>query len=468
MTAPKADIYQMQVMNPGATMPLIIPVLVVCNTSDEDLFRNIEANAARQVEWVAFAPEHVQTAVLVGGGPSVADHLDDIRALADAGATIFAMNAASWYLRRNGIAVDFQVIADAKPETAHLVDHGAIGHLIASQVDPDTLEAVLTTNSAPRLWHLGIDGMEDRFPADRRRRGGYALIGGGAAVGNSALCLAYVLGYRWMKCFGYDSSHRGDASHAYDQPMNRFIPTLPVEWAGRRYTASVAMKAQAEKFQITAQRLEQHGCSVDVFGEGLLPAMFNTPAGDMTERDKYRLMWQFDGYRDYSPGADAVETFMKVAIPHDMVIDFGCGTGRASVIMHRLGVNVFLIDFADNCRDAEAMDLPFLEWDLSTPVPARAPHGFCTDVMEHIPTAIVPKVLANILEAAGTVFFQISTVVDAFGDVIGQRLHQTVQPHEWWADAIGTAGGTITWEECGPVSSSFLVTRDLSDRKHSK
>lgn len=460
MTAPKSDIYQMQLQNPHATLPLIIPVLVLCNTPDEELEDNIRANSALDLPWVSFREPHDGIAVLVGGGPSLVDHIKEIQALVDDGATVFAMNGASQFLRDNypNIPVDYQVIADAKPETASLVDEYAGRHLFASQVNPETFKR----SRGAMLWHLGIKDMEDMFPEERRKRGGYALVGGGAAVGNSAACLAYVMGYRTLHCFGYDSSHRGDASHAYEQPMNRFIPTIDVEWAGKTYTSSLAMKAQAEKFQITAQGLKQKGCNVIVHGDGLLPAMYNTPPHDLSERDKYRLMWQFDGYREFSPGEGLVSKFIEVAKPDGLIVDFGCGTGRASIALNEQGYDVFLVDFADNCRDEEAIGLPFLEWDLTLPCPISAPYGLCTDVMEHIPPQDVETVLRNILNSAETVFFQISTVADVFGDVIGQRLHRTIKPHYWWAGILRSLG-EIKWQEQRDNASCFLITRIPSE-----
>jgi len=461
MTAPRSQIVQMTYQNPQAEKPLFIPVLVICNTSDEDLERNVRENSKRDLKWVKLEEPHDRIAVMVGGGPSVTDHVDDIRALDRKGAHIFAMNAASEWCHEHRISVDYQVIADAKPETAGLVDPWAEEYLFASQVNPECLRYI--GGDFGTLWHLEVGNIERWFPEKRVKRGGYALIGGGAAVGNSALALAYTMGYREFHIFGYDSSHRDGQSHAYPQDMNRFIPCVDVEWGGRTYHSSVAMKAQAEKFQITAQALKQEGCTLHVYGDGLLPAMYLTKPKDLTEQDKYRLLWQFDTYRQVSPGEHAVPTFLEVAKPDGLVIDFGCGTGRAGLELSKSGHEVLLIDFADNCRDEEAMSLPFLEWDLARPIPARAHWGFCSDVMEHIAQGQVNDVLANIMEAAETVFFQISTRKDDCGELIGHTLHLTVKPHAWWMEAFEWVGASVTWSREAEGVSQFLVKGESNE-----
>ena len=450
---PATSMVQMPYQNPHAANPLYMPVLVLRNTPDDEIERNVRINAARDLPWIGMHPAHDRVAIMCGGGPSLVDHIHEIQEWADYGGVVFAMNGASQFLRGHGIVVDYQVIADAKPETASLVDLEACHHLIASQCDPSTV-AVRTT-----LWHLASDETLDRlFPVERRKRGGYALIGGGATVGNCALCLVYVMGYRQMEVFGYDSCHRGDDSHAYEQTMNRFMPMVDATWAGKSYRASVGMKIQAERFQIIGRQLIDAGCVIGVHGDGLLPAMWSTRPENLTERDKYRLMWATDSYREESPGYRLVPTIMETLKPAGKVIDFGCGTGRASMEFAKLGLSPFLIDFADNCRDEEAMSLPFLEWDLTQPIPQHAPFGINCDVMEHIPTDDVPLVLHNILAAADKVFFQISTAPDMWGEVINHSLHLTVQPHAWWRELLA-ARGAVTWEMEQPEASLFIVER---------
>lgn len=455
MARPTSTLYSMDYQNPHAEGVLKVPVLVLCNTSDEQLLANIEANSANSAEWIGFRPAHQRAAILVGGGPSLADHIADIKAIRSLDCDIFAMNGAATYLLNHGIRPDYQVIADAKPETATLIEPRATAHLFASQVDPACFAAV----PGAMLWHLETPGMEDVFPSGRRKRGGYALVGGGAAVGNCACALAYVMGYRSLHLFGYDSSHRGTASHAYDQPMNKWIPTVSVEWAGRTFVSSVAMKAQAEKFMITGQALKAEGVDITVHGDGLLPAMWNTPVGNISEQNKYKLMWQIDAYRDFAPGEHLVGLFLAHVKPEGLIIDFGCGTGRAALALAKRGHEVLCIDFADNCRDEEAMGLAFLEWDLSKPIPARANYGLCTDVMEHIPTADVVTVLSNIMAAARTVMFQISTVKDAFGAMLGTDLHLTVRGHEWWLAHFEWIECDVLHQHNGGSNSIFIVKR---------
>ena len=347
---------------------------------------------------------------------------------------------------------------DARPQNIELLDHDAAHHILASQVDPSIVEAA----GSPTLVHLNWAGLEDHIPEEKKTAGGYALVGGGYGAGNTAICAAYVMGFRKIHCFGLDSSNDADASHAYSQPLNDGDLYVDTKWQGKTYRSSLAMKAHAERFQIIARELVGLGCDVKVYGTGLLPAMWRTDAAKLSEAEKYRLMWEMDTYRTVAPGEDILPIFFDVVAPDGPVIDFGCGTGRASLAMQEAGIDVLALDFAANCRDAAAARVPFLEADLTQPIPASAPYGYCTDVMEHIPPGDVVKVLANIMGAAEKVFFQISTVDDACGALIGAPLHLSVYPHDNWA-AMLAAFGTIEWSRDHGNASLFYITRKDDD-----
>jgi SAM-dependent methyltransferase len=443
------DFLQITYQNPHAERPMFIPYLVMPNTHEEQVDANIRANSQLDVPWLARRDAHDRVAVICGGGPSLVDDIDTIKAMANRGATVFGLNGASVLLSRD-VAVDYQVIIDAQEITSALVDLDANRRLFASHVHPETAA------SADEFFHLNFDGVEDLLPPAKVEEGGYTLVGGGVSVGITALVAAFVLGYRKMHLFGYDSSNRAGATHAYKQWWNEGIPQIDVTWGYRQFRASMPMKLQAEAFPRFAAQLIEEGCELTVHGDGLLPAIWNEPPAD--ERQKYQLMWMNPNYGRKSPGEESAETFAEVVKPDGLVADFGCGTGRgAKAINDITGCDVLLVDFTDNCRDKDLMHLRFLQWDLTKPMPFRAPYGYCADVMEHIPTDDVPAVIANIMAAAERVFFQISTIPDQFGATIGQRLHLTVRSHGWWAERF--AGYRIEWQEETDIYSSFYIKR---------
>lgn len=451
MQLPYANL-QIKHTNPGASMPLVLPVHVVCNTSDEEIYSNIRKNSHTNCkDWVKAEPEHNGVAILCGSGPSLADTLEDIRQKQASGGKVFAMNGAAKFLHDNGIMPDYQVMIDAREQTADLIGP-AKEHLFASQVHPKCFKV----KPDARLWHLQVGNIENEFP---EYEGAYCLIGGAASVGNTATCLAYAMGYRNLQIYGYDSSHRDTKGHAFAQPMNDGDPCAHVVFNGKDYVSSLTMKLQAEKFQETARALQESGCHIDVHGSGLLPDMWNTPVEKLSEQEKYARMWRYDAYRTVSPGEECVNEFLLLCNPDGLVIDFGCGTGRAGVKIHEYGCSVVLLDFTENSRDESAKHLPFWQHDLLNPVVHKAKHGYCTDVMEHIAPENVDTVIRNIMESARTTFFQISTVPDFMGAVINQQLHLTVRPHEWWNDRFVHLGYDVSFDRNDGISSIFIVNR---------
>jgi len=442
---------QVKHWNPGAEKPLLLPINVICNTSDDEIFNNIRQNSRLPKKWLNYSEPHGKTAILCGSGPSLADNLDDIRALIAEGGVVFAMNGSAKYLFDHGILADYQVILDARIETAQLIGP-AKNHLFASQVHPELFKRLPDAG----IWQLQVTGIDDVLP---EYDDAYSLVGGAASVGNTSICLVYVMGFRNYQIFGYDSSHRDGKGHAFHQAMNEGDPCAYVDFNGKTYLASLTMKLQAEKFQETAANLIALGCKIKVNGTGLLPDMFNAVRENLSEQEKYSRMWGTDGYRTLSPGAECAEKFLSLVTPESRVIDFGCGTGRASLIMANSGVDVLLVDFTDNSRDKEALHLPFIQCDLSKPIPAQANYGFCADVMEHIPTSDVATVISNIMNAADTVFFQISTIPDNFGATINQVLHLTVKPYSWWKDLFFSMDYHVLWSEEQDIAALFIIKR---------
>ncbi len=257
----------------------------VCNTEIEALFANVRSACARDLVWFdADNKEHDRHVAIIGGGPSVVDMIDEIKWRKSIGQDIWALNdAARKICYANEIPVDVQVLLDARPETAKFISV-ASEHLVASQCDPSVFEAFdngwFDYSRRVTLWHANTPGIE-QILKDEKARVTY-LIGGGTTVGMNAIALAVSRGYRQIHLYGYDSSFRGSAHHAYPQALNDADPRNDVLYGDKHYICAPWMVGQAQEFMELAPRYEADDVTITVHGSGLLPDIARNLATMMT------------------------------------------------------------------------------------------------------------------------------------------------------------------------------------------
>lgn len=238
------------------------------NMTEAEMLANVCANIDRDVPWLNAIEPHDKHAVLVGGGPSLADTLPEIRRRAADGQHIFALNGTAQYLRDNGIEPTCGVILDPRAENARFVLPG-LKWLLASQCAPEVFEAA---GESALMWHFPLEGAQELIPAERRDDA--LWIAGAISVGLTAMCLVAGLGYRKIHLYGYDSSDREDASHAYAQHETTAELKRVTAWCnGQEFKCGIAMYAQAHSFQRFAEMLAELGAIITVHGDGLLPTI---------------------------------------------------------------------------------------------------------------------------------------------------------------------------------------------------
>lgn len=367
------------------------------------------------------------TLSIVGGGPSLKHYLESIQG------DVMALNNAHDFLIARNIIPKFAVCLDARIGNADFYrnPHPEVTYLIASQAHPDVFEAL--DGFKVLVWHAGAGkAVTDVIPFP------HIEINGGCTVGLRSMFLAYSIGYTDLNLYGYDSSHE-DYHHAYEQVMNDNQDVIEVEAAGEVFKTSPTMAKQAYQFQSAVMKLVRSGVDITVHGGGLLPTIHREMQKPVDQSDlkavearKYSNMWAFDEYRKYAPGEEYVETFLlKVGARSGSLIDFGTGTGRAAQKLKDHGFDVLGIDHAANCLD-EHVNIDLMIGCLWNLPDLDADYGFCTDVMEHIPTEKVNDVLLNISCSVEKCFFAIHTDHDVMGSLIEDTLHLTVKPAEWW------------------------------------
>jgi 2-polyprenyl-3-methyl-5-hydroxy-6-metoxy-1,4-benzoquinol methylase len=370
------------------------------------------------------------------------------------GGDVLALNNAYGFLRDRGIDPDYFMLLDARRENIDFVSNPADStrHFLSAQCHPDIFDSLdnVTLYFSHEENAKGIKGKKTMLSAPA------------GTVGMKALSLGFALGYREFHLYGYDSSY-GDTHHAYPQPLNDNSNVIDVyiEKGGDKYITSPSFSHQAVEFVPFSRNLVELGCSIELHCSGLLPDLvrYSNERGEIPleirEKEKYTQIWEIEKYGKFAPG----ETFVDKAIealgiePGDLVIDYGCGSGKGAALMASKGMYVTGVDFAENCPGARNGNFEFINaclWDMPEMLGDWA---YCTDVMEHIPPEKVLDVVKGIHDRTKKgAFFNIATRDDVMGGNIGKRLHMTVMPAKSWENILSEFWSVTTTESEGEAT----------------
>jgi hypothetical protein len=235
-----------------------------CNVQMEVLAANVQSAIDKGYALIQPAVPHPQPCLIVGGGPSGEDLIEEIRAHKNAGNHVFCINGSALWLQRNGIVPDALILLDARAHNARFLDglHKSVTLFLATQCDPSVFEA--GKDNKIIAWHppLGVDFNDPR---------GTVMIGGSTTTGMRAMRLVHVLGYRELHLYGYDSSYRDGDAHSYDQFENAGDVIREVICGGRAFVSTAWMIRQADDFQHIAHGLALEGMNIHIHGDGLIP-----------------------------------------------------------------------------------------------------------------------------------------------------------------------------------------------------
>jgi hypothetical protein len=250
------------------------------NTPDASLLAHIRHSIRLgypQVKPQAPQPDRV---VLVGGGPSLLDTFDELRALYYEGAKLVTVNGSyQWCLERN-LRPSAQILLDARASNARFVEPAVPNcrYLLASQCHPDTWRAV--EGRDVWIWHAVGPDAEVEAAMNAYYAGRWMSIGhgpvGGTTVGIRAIALLRTLGFLRFDLFGFDSCYLGGLGHAYAQPENAHDRPyrFAAHPAGHPEQARVFYCApwQAKQLEDFLQMIRAKGSDflLNVHGDGLL------------------------------------------------------------------------------------------------------------------------------------------------------------------------------------------------------
>ena len=246
----------------------------VINTDEETIKANVEFNIQRDYMQVQPYPTNDQEVMIVGGGPSLNEHLETIRQKRADGVKLIAINGAYKWCLDNGITPSAMVMVDARPFnvrfTEPVVDH--CKYFIASQCDPTVFDGL--PKDRTYIWHTSAELLNDILAKHYKT---WYPVPGGSTVLLRSIPLFRMLGFKQFHLFGCDSClDEKEVHHAYEQQENDGQPIIPVNVGGKIFSCNPWMISQAQEF-IDLIRMLGDEIELNIYG-GLLHHILETGA----------------------------------------------------------------------------------------------------------------------------------------------------------------------------------------------
>jgi len=418
----------------------------------ETYIENVRSNCLLDLPNLEQQKEHDKIMVMVCGGPTAKDHLEEIRKKSqDDRYRIFCSNKTHDWLISEGIIPDYQFIIDPKPSKIDDVQnpHKDVKYLISATCDPGVFKA-LEGYDVTRVFALSgmgkpkdTDIVEVLFPNQD-----ITYLFGGSMAGLRAMSLGNIMGYLTVEFYGFDSCYFNyddegrPIYYSYDKPRIENVIECQTD-DGRTFFSSPVFASQARQF--LTWKHQYAWMKFIIHGDSLTKAIDevddeqNKPKHDLLITDYHRsinrealLKKPRKGFGEDDPkasyGTSGYEHAGTISVmagnlikEHGSVsvLDYGCGRQTLHNAMPPI-TGMSWVDY-DPCVD-----------ELSD-APEPADLVACTDVLEHIE----PECLENVLDDLQRVvrklgFFVIATkpAQKSFSD--GQNTHKIVKDVHYW------------------------------------
>jgi|2_EtaG_2_1085320.scaffolds.fasta_scaffold00365_17 uncharacterized Rossmann fold enzyme len=420
--------------------------------SDEQYIKNVRDNCLLDLPNLDVCKDHDRIMVMVCGGPSAKDYLDEIsmKSLNDRYSIVCSNKTHDWLIE-NGIIPDYQFIIDPKPEKVDDIKtpHEKVKYLLGISCDNAVYKA-LEGYDVTRVFSVcgtgepsDVEVIKALFPYRE-----VTYLFGGTMAGLRAMSLADIMGYMTLEFYGFDSCYFEEDEtgapiyYSYDKKRAENILEAKAD-DGRTFMTSPVFASQAQQFIKWKHRLEW--IKFVIHGDSLTSHI--NALDDETHRPKHDLM-----ITDYQKGmnsdlhAKADREALKDPREYGLFGSSGhCHAGNVAVLAGQL-ISKFgpitMLDYGCGKRTLEKVFPPVTGLTLNNydpciegldlrPEPADI--VVCTDVLEHIE----PECLENVLDDLERVtkkacYISIATrpAKKTYSD--GQNCHLIVEDHEWW------------------------------------
>lgn len=255
------------------------------NTAAETVYDQIRTNLGKGLNRLTPHAESAdQKVIVLGGGPSLNDYVDEIKEHKKNGAKIVTMNGTYAWAKEHDLWPVTQFMIDARPFNTRFVDpvDDKNMYIIAAQCHPDLVDKlprdrtfISSCNLDPGSIDICNELLGDMYDFD-----GWFPVPGGSTVMLRCLPALKMIGFRDIEIYGFDSCFRKHEHHAYPQAEND-IPNMSkdrvafVEVKGRVFPVEPWQLCQANEF-IHLRQLLLRELDIKVHGDGLIAHCIET------------------------------------------------------------------------------------------------------------------------------------------------------------------------------------------------
>ena len=248
----------------GAGAPLAPLILSYdrCET-DENIERNLRRTMESKYQPIneLLSGPHDRELSICGFGPSLRETYTKLSG------DVWACNGAHNWLIEQGVIPKYAMFWDAAEVVKEFINpHPDVIYLVASRCHEAVFETLDGFNVY--VWHAAGDpGIDDLLCEYRIAE---PMHGHGSAAVTTSMMLASNLGYRRMNAFGADASFPdGEDTHARKSVVPEEHLIIYVD--GRRFNSTSWLAGQVEDFKQIGALLKAQGCTIEFYGDGLLP-----------------------------------------------------------------------------------------------------------------------------------------------------------------------------------------------------
>ena len=418
--------------------------------STDELFVHIRGNVASgDYEPLQACPYDDRTFVMICGGPSIAEHLDEIRekcAKPDE-YLVACSNMTAKYLLSHDIVPHVHFIID--PQRKKIRDLSqtdpSIEYWINVACHPAVFDTLDKAGIVPKAFLCDFDAegraiqaVKENMPAGMAP---FMVVQGGTMAGLRAMNIADGRGFRRMEYYGFDATVRlGDGkaqAYAYDKKRGEAIIEVICDRCQERFDTTLIFQRQVNEFLSWRQNMPW--MDVRIIGGGLIDHYNQHYEAERPKPATHRFTPEYaalqkqlhaDSAGAYgTAGKEYAQTIFHMTsqlakrIGSCSVLDYGAAQGltmaevRKSFLLHP--------SITDACYD------PFVTGIDNVPNPAD--FLICTDVLEHVEPECTDAVLDHIAALTKRVAFlsiSLRPAVKTLAD--GRNAHINLRPAEKW------------------------------------